>query len=231
MPKAQNVKGIVLHCSAGFGDIESMKKFWFNTLGWKTVGYHIVIDLNGQINQLQPFSATTNGVEGHNSEYIHICYIGGVEKAGVDKKGQVIWRGKDTRTEKQILAQHKAITMAMDWLKASGKNVTKDFAIVGHRDFSKDQNGDGIIASWERIKECPSFDAMREFDYYTSKDRKGLLPTIKSFVQKSQFLIHVVVKGDTLSKIAKAYKTTVEDIKKLNSLSSDIIQIGLKLKV
>ncbi len=38
--------------------------------------------------------------------------------------------------------------------------------------------------------------------------------------------IYTVQKGDTLSKIAKEYNTTVEELKKLNNLDSDIIKIG-----
>jgi hypothetical protein len=35
--------------------------------------------------------------------------------------------------------------------------------IMGHRDTSKDTNHNGIIDPWERIKECPCFDAMVEY--------------------------------------------------------------------
>jgi N-acetylmuramoyl-L-alanine amidase len=34
-----------------------------------------------------------------------------------------------------------------------------DAAILGHRDFSPDKNGNGIIEYFEWIKSCPSFDA------------------------------------------------------------------------
>ncbi|WP_052130046.1 C40 family peptidase [Ureibacillus sinduriensis] len=42
---------------------------------------------------------------------------------------------------------------------------------------------------------------------------------------------YTVVKGDNLSKIAKAVNTTVADIKKWNGLSSDAIFVGQKLKI
>ena len=35
--------------------------------------------------------------------------------------------------------------------------------IVGHRDLSPDLNGNGVIDPWERIKDCPCFDAILEY--------------------------------------------------------------------
>ncbi|MCH7320628.1 NlpC/P60 family protein [Solibacillus sp. MA9] len=52
---------------------------------------------------------------------------------------------------------------------------------------------------------------------------------IKQNVQKS--LSHKVIKGDTLSKIAKKYSTTVENIILWNNLKSDAIKVGQKLKI
>src|SRR5690606_10163740 len=40
-----------------------------------------------------------------------------------------------------------------------------------------------------------------------------------------------VVSGDTLSGIAKKYKTTVANLKKWNNLSSDLILVGQKLSI
>ena len=42
---------------------------------------------------------------------------------------------------------------------------------------------------------------------------------------------HTVKKGDSLYEIAKKYGTTIELIKKSNSLSSDVIRPGIKLKI
>lgn len=232
MPNAKKVNGIVIHCSAGFGNIESIKKFWKDVLGWKTGGYHIIIDLDGNINQLVPFDAVTNGVANHNSDRIHICYIGGVENVGKDRNGQIVWKGKDTRNDSQRLALHRAINKAINWLKENGKDVENNFEVNGHYDFSTDQNKDGVIQSWERIKECPSFNASMEYDPYTSKDRKGKLPTIKTAAtKKDNFIVYVVQPGDTLSKISKNYNTTVNVIKKNNGLLSDLITVKQKLKV
>ena len=42
---------------------------------------------------------------------------------------------------------------------------------------------------------------------------------------------HKVVSGDTLYSLAKKYKTTVDELKKLNGLTSDTIKLGAVLKL
>lgn len=169
--KATDVKYIVLHCSAGFGDPEAIQRYWKERLGWKSPGYHILIDLDGVPHQLSDFTKQTNGVRSFNDCSIHICYIGGIEKVN----GKYV--AKDTRTLEQNVALHKAIQQAIKWLKDNGKDITKDLSIVGHRDFSKDKNGNGVIESWERMKECPSFSVIDTFGYlYSSGDRYNKLP-------------------------------------------------------
>ena len=44
-------------------------------------------------------------------------------------------------------------------------------------------------------------------------------------------VMHEVQSGDTLSKIAKKYSTTVELIKRSNGLKTDVIQAGRKLRI
>ncbi len=43
--------------------------------------------------------------------------------------------------------------------------------------------------------------------------------------------VYIVRKGDTLFSIAKSYGVTVESLKKINNLISDIIQPGQKLTI
>lgn len=61
---------------------------------------------------------------------------------------------------------------------------------------------------------------LKELPNFAQKDDKQ--PTEK---------IHIVQKGDSLSKIATLYKTTITKLKKDNNLQSDIIQIGQKIKI
>lgn len=88
----------------------------------------------------------SNGVQGYNSTSINVAYIG-----GIDSKGKAV----DNRTDAQ---------------KASLKKLLKELRgrypkaqILGHRDISPDTNHNGKVDSWERIKECPCFDAMIEY--------------------------------------------------------------------
>lgn len=148
------IKYIVIHCSAGFGSIESVKRFWRKILGWHNVGYHFFIDTDGTIHTLATLNTITNGVAGYNAHAIHISYQGGVEKNDVSK-------AKDTRTVAQKQAIEQVIQMVLAAI--AKEQSTKNIKILGHRDFSPDLDKDGIIEPWERIKECPSFDAIPEY--------------------------------------------------------------------
>lgn len=159
--RAKKVKYIVIHCQAGNGTLESMQAFW-KTLGWSSPGYSRWIDFDGTIHKLASFDENTNGVAGFNSQSIHFSYRGGIEV--VEKKGKKVIVAKDTRTQAQKNALLKAILEAKEWLKENANDL-QDVMILGHYHFSNDNNKNGAIESWERIKECPSFDAYNEYGY------------------------------------------------------------------
>ena len=50
-------------------------------------------------------------------------------------------------------------------------------------------------------------------------------------VEEEQHLTHLIVKGDTLTKIAQLYGVTISDIKLWNNLKSDVIYIGQTLRI
>jgi N-acetylmuramoyl-L-alanine amidase len=141
--RAQQIKYITIHCQAGHGTLESMQEFWKKNLGWNSPGYNTWIDY------------ATNGVAGFNSQCLHISYRGGVLKNDNNKSS-------DTRTQAQKNSIIKEILKMLSWLKSSGNDL-QNVMIVGHYHFSTDQNKNGAIESWERIKECPSFDAYSEY--------------------------------------------------------------------
>ena len=145
----RKIKRIFIHCSAGFGGVESIKRYW-KSIGWKSVGYHRIIAEDGEVFQLAPYDQVTNGVKYYNSTSIHICYIGGVNKQ--DQK-----KAEDTRTDAQKEALLCELDNALNFL-SDYQDISK-VEILGHRDISPDKNLNGKVDSWERIKECPSFDA------------------------------------------------------------------------
>lgn len=173
----EKIRYIVIHCTAGYGNIDSIIKFWRETLGWNGNGYSIIVDLVGTRwyltkdktystdREKADFEQITNGVLGYNDISRHISYIGGVHKNNYTKS-------LDSRTEAQKLGIEKAIYDILAWLAFNGRSINKDLRIVGHRDFSEDENGNGIIEPWERMKECPSFDAMKEYGWILNYDDK-----------------------------------------------------------
>jgi D-gamma-glutamyl-meso-diaminopimelic acid endopeptidase CwlS len=50
-------------------------------------------------------------------------------------------------------------------------------------------------------------------------------------IKKPLYNIHVVEMGDSLWNIARKYNTTVDELKRLNGLSSDMIILGQQIKL
>jgi N-acetylmuramoyl-L-alanine amidase len=132
------IKYIAIHCTATPQNtaVASIQRYWRDSLGWKSPGYHLLIEPNGTINRLMDFNGVANGVKGFNKETIHISYIG-----GVDKNGKPV----DNRTAVQKEAILKCIKEVIDW------SENKCLIIQGHRDFPNVN------------KACPSFDAKAEY--------------------------------------------------------------------
>lgn len=140
------IKYIVFHCtgSSSTQTTQSIKQYWANKLGWKSYGYHILVNADGTMEQITPFEKPTNGVAGFNANSIHICYKGGLG-------------GKDTRTDEQ-----KA---SLIQLATSLKKQFPNAVLRGHRDFSKDLDGDGVIEPHEWVKLCPCFSVTKEYGH------------------------------------------------------------------
>lgn len=143
----RTIKRIFIHCTAGNQSqtVEDLKAE-FRSKGWKNDGYHIVVMPNGRAERLLPDNEISNGVQGYNSTAINIAYVG-----GIDEKGKAV----DNRTPEQketlkrLVSEYRA-----KYPKAE---------VMGHRDISPDKNGNGIVDPWERIKECPCFNAKTEY--------------------------------------------------------------------
>lgn len=121
----RKIRFIVVHCSATpqTTTVESILRYWRSPRpeapnGWKFPGYHYIVKADGEIVSLLPETLTSNGVQGYNSQCVHICYIG-----GIDQKGKPL----DTRTDQQKKALADSLVQLMRKYPSA--------IIQGHRDF------------------------------------------------------------------------------------------------
>lgn len=99
-----------------------------------------------KINAEEVANNKVDGVQGYNSTSINVAYMG-----GIDANGKAV----DNRTD----AQKASLVKLLKELRGRYPNAQ----ILGHRDISPDTNHNGKVDSWERIKECPCFDAIIEY--------------------------------------------------------------------
>lgn len=92
----RKIDKIVVHCTAtpegravSVGDIDS----WHKKRGWSQIGYHYVVQLDGEINLGRPIEISGAHCKGHNKTSVGITYVGGVDAD---------MNAKDTRTNAQI---------------------------------------------------------------------------------------------------------------------------------
>ena len=127
----RTITKIVIHCSAtpeGTDVKAATIAKWHKQRGFKSIGYHYVIDLDGTIEKGRPLEKAGAHCEGVNESSIGICYIGGL---GTDGKP------KDTMTAEQ----NDALMMLLMALREQ----FPDIKIYGHNELNP-------------AKACPCFD-------------------------------------------------------------------------
>lgn len=132
----RKINEIIVHCAATpEGKHITVKDIdrWHRQRGFRQIGYHYVIYLDGSINKGRDEALVGAHCTGHNSNSIGVCYIGGVAKDGRTPK--------DTRTPEQKEALIKILTEL--------KKKYPTAKIRSHKQFAN--------------KACPSFDAHIEY--------------------------------------------------------------------
>jgi len=116
----RDIDTIVVHCTATPAGrpvtVQDVTR-WHKARGWRTIGYHWLVGLEGERWMGRPESEIGAHVRGHNTGSIGVCYVGG------GKPGA--WR--DTRTA----AQEEAFVEVIEDLM--GRHPIR--YIVGHNDF------------------------------------------------------------------------------------------------
>ena len=145
----RRITDIVVHCTATktsndltVEDIRRMHK----KRGWNDIGYHYVVTLDGKVHKGRDVDVIGAHVSGYNAHSIGVVYVGGLDRDGDPC---------DTRNDLQKAA---LLSLLLELRK-----LYPDARISGHRDFSPDLNGNGIVEPKEWIKACPCFNAKTEY--------------------------------------------------------------------
>lgn len=105
----------------------------------------------------------------------------------------------------------------LGWMRLTGENILPEICFISNK---------SDMESYQKNKQCLAKDIANVLvEFASDGNTKAIeLPT-------NQIKTHSVVSGDTLSRIALRYGTTVDSLRKLNNLNNDIIRVGQVLKV
>ena len=121
--KQSDVKEIIIHCSATREGDDSINAEvidrWHKERGWKGIGYHYVVLMDGTIETGRMVDQCGAHTKGHNKNSIGICYAGGVDSEMIPE---------DNRTSAQIASLLLLLRLL--------KNMFPTAIRHGHRDFS-----------------------------------------------------------------------------------------------
>jgi N-acetylmuramoyl-L-alanine amidase len=133
----RDLNRIILHCSATREgkdfSADTIRDWHVNGNGWRDIGYHWVIRLDGSIEVGRPLDEKGAHTKGHNKDSVGVCYIGGCDADG---------KPKDTMNPEQEKAW-RMIVLSLRTLY--GNHIT----IHGHNEFAN--------------KACPSFTVKEKF--------------------------------------------------------------------
>lgn len=136
-PKAARpIDEVVIHCTAtpeGRDVSVDTIRGWHKGQGWKDIGYHYVVVLDGTVEPGRPEDQIGSHVKGHNTGTLGVVYVGGVAKDGKTPK--------DTRTPQQKTALIETVKA----LIAKYPTIKK---VTGHNQYA--------------AKACPSFDVRND---------------------------------------------------------------------
>jgi len=131
----RKINKIILHCTATKEgkryDVNDIRQ-WHLDRGWSDIGYHYLINLNGDIENGRDIEKIGAHCKGQNTGSVGIAYVGGLDTNG---------KPKDTRTK----AQKESLEVVIDVIR---NLVGEDIPVFGHNEFSN--------------KACPCFDVSKE---------------------------------------------------------------------
>ncbi len=118
----RKIDKIIIHCTAtpeGRAVSVADVTRWHKARGFRTIGYHYLIGLDGAVYPGRALEQVGAHCVGQNANSVGVCYVGGCDKQ---------MRPKDTRTA----AQRESLRRLVRELKARFAGVT----VHGHREFA-----------------------------------------------------------------------------------------------
>lgn len=118
----RSISEIIVHCTAtpdGRDVRVPQIRQWHLKRGFKDIGYHYVVYLDGTVAEGRPISQPGAHCLGHNAHSIGVCYVGGLDRHGYPA---------DTRT----LKQKKSLERLLGQLHDRFPSAT----VHGHREFA-----------------------------------------------------------------------------------------------
>lgn len=132
----RSIDEIIVHCTATKAgrnvDAKEIDR-WHKIRGFKCIGYHFVVKLDGTIEAGRSISEVGAHCKGKNYHSIGVVYVGGLDENG---------KPADTRTD----AQKVALRALLQTLCILYPTIVK---IAGHRNYA--------------ARDCPCFDASFEY--------------------------------------------------------------------
>ena len=205
----QNVSLITVHYTATYDDQDigarEIRRMHLDR-GWRDIGYHFVIRLDGTVEQGRPVHQVGAHVGGQNSRNIGIVYVGGLKRE----------TGRDVGVNTLKPAQEKALIAE---IRALLKKHPKA-RVVGHNDLANTQcPGFDVPAWWARVNAEPT---------PKPKPAPKDAPVVTPGVAEDDF--HVVEKGDTWWSIAREHGIDLATLYHRNGVTGpDTLPIGSKV--
>jgi N-acetylmuramoyl-L-alanine amidase len=140
----RKINEIIVHCAATRPDwmadksveakCDEIRRWHVNDNGWRDIGYHYLIDRDGQVARGRALEVVGAHVGGHNANSIGICLVGG--------HGSSM---NDSFAQHYTDAQDQALRVLINELQIRIPTIRK---ISGHNDYTK-------------AKACPGFNVAR----------------------------------------------------------------------
>ncbi|WMX16565.1 peptidoglycan recognition family protein [Aureispira sp. CCB-E] len=112
-----SINQIFVHHSASIGQTaEDYARYHVQSRGWPGIGYHFVIEVNGDIIQGNPLTNVSYNVAGHNTRGIGICLSG------------------DFTRQEPSAAQLKSLGRLIAHLR---RQLPQSLAVNGHKEFGQ----------------------------------------------------------------------------------------------